>query len=74
MTSVEVVEAYITRIKEVHELNAAVAFRFDEALQDAREVDQILSSNPVPEEYGVEQKPLMGVPFTAKEAFGVVGK
>lgn len=48
--------------------------RFDEALEDARKVDEILSAPSLPDRYSAQNAPFLGVPFTAKEAFGITGR
>uniref|UniRef100_A0A8C4J4L5 Fatty acid amide hydrolase 2 n=1 Tax=Dromaius novaehollandiae TaxID=8790 RepID=A0A8C4J4L5_DRONO len=70
---VEVVEAYIERIREVNPLtNAVVKDRFEEALEEARHVDELLSEGPSDE--SLEEKfPFLGVPITVKEAFALNG-
>ncbi|NXL74471.1 FAAH2 hydrolase, partial [Leptocoma aspasia] len=70
---IEVVEAYVERIKEVNPLiNAVVKDRFEEALQEARQVDKLLSEGPG-DDCLEEKFPLLGVPITVKEAFSVYG-
>ncbi|XP_071298975.1 fatty-acid amide hydrolase 2 isoform X4 [Agelaius tricolor] len=70
---VEVVEAYVERIKEVNPLiNAVVKDRFEEALQEARQVDKLLSEGPG-DDCLEEKFPLLGVPITVKEAFSLYG-
>lgn len=65
--------AYIERIKEVNPLiNALVEDRFEAALVEAQEADQLvrkLSEDELKEKY-----PLLGVPFTVKEPCGLKGK
>lgn len=46
--------------------------RFEEALQEARQVDKLLSESPG-DDYLEEKFPLLGVPITVKEAFSVHG-
>ncbi|XP_068007965.1 fatty-acid amide hydrolase 2 isoform X2 [Melanerpes formicivorus] len=73
VTCVEVVEAYVERIKEVNPLiNAVVKDRFEEALQEARQVDQLLAEGP-DDDFLEEKFPLLGVPITVKEAFALHG-
>ncbi|XP_041280149.1 fatty-acid amide hydrolase 2 isoform X2 [Onychostruthus taczanowskii] len=70
---IEVVEAYVERIKEVNPLiNAVVKDRFEEALQEARQVDKLLSEGPA-DDCLEEKFPLLGVPITVKEAFSLYG-
>ncbi|MCP4806208.1 MAG: amidase [Proteobacteria bacterium] len=62
-TSVEVVDAYISEVQQVNpELNAMVAFRFDEARAEAEAAD----ANP-------SDAPFHGVPCSIKESFALVG-
>ena len=68
-------EAYISRIKECNPiLNFMVADRFNEALDEARKIDEMLDSENVPERYSEKNTPYLGVPLSVKEAFSVVGK
>lgn len=68
-------QAFIQRAKEVNPIiNAIVAERYEEALQEAREVDRQLSQDSIPEELSEGNKPLLGVPLTVKEAFALEGK
>ncbi|XP_052528955.1 fatty-acid amide hydrolase 2 [Tympanuchus pallidicinctus] len=69
---IEVVEAYVERIREVNPLiNAVVKDRFEEALQEARQVDQLLAEGRTDD--SLEKYPFLGVPFTVKEAFSLHG-
>ncbi len=69
------VEAYIARIKECNPiLNFMVADRFNEALEEAKKIDEILDSGDVPNKYSEKNAPYLGVPLSVKEAFAVVGK
>lgn len=43
-------------------------------LKEAKKVDEILSSETLPEKYSEENAPLLGVPFTVKESIWVKGK
>ena len=66
---------FIARIRQVNKyVNAVVADRFDEALEEAAEIDQILDSGDVPERYSVDRAPFLGVPLTTKEAISIKGK
>jgi len=74
VTSLAVVDAFITRIKEVNPLlNAIVADRFEDARKEAAEVDRVLDSDNLPEELSEQNAPYLGVPVTAKEAIFVAG-
>ncbi|KAI5642150.1 amidase domain-containing protein [Phthorimaea operculella] len=72
ITSVEVVEACIRRIKDVNSaLNCFVEDRFELALKEAREADELISSG---KEVQLETtKPFLGVPFTTKDCIAVKG-
>jgi len=66
----EVVEQHIDLCKRVHpRINAIVADRFDAALQDADAADARVVAAVDPDELA----PLLGVPFTVKEAIAVAG-
>ena len=74
ITSEELVAACIERIGEVNSLiNAVVDKRFEEALEDARKCDRIIStlSKLALEEIAVDQ-PFLGVPFSTKEGIRVM--
>lgn len=66
------------RIREVNPvLNSVVDERFEEAIREARQVDQQQRDH----EYSQEQldelaktKPFLGVPFTIKDCYSVTGK
>lgn len=74
LQSSAVVQAFISRIRQVNPaLNAVVCERFDQALQEARNVDELVSSGTENEETLREKYPLLGVPFTVKEAFALQG-
>ncbi|CAL1289236.1 unnamed protein product [Larinioides sclopetarius] len=70
----EVMKAYIERSKQVHPyINAAVDERYEDALKDARNIDKLLASGVKSEEDIAKDTPLLGIPFTCKEAIGVKG-
>ncbi|XP_075168100.1 fatty-acid amide hydrolase 2-like isoform X2 [Haematobia irritans] len=75
LTSQQLVQAYIDRIKEVNpRINAVVEERFEDAMTEARRADDILgkcSNSQLSHLY--KRYPLLGVPFTVKEAVGVKG-
>ncbi|XP_036407520.1 fatty-acid amide hydrolase 2-B [Megalops cyprinoides] len=74
VTSVEVVQAYIDRIQEVNPMiNAMVKDRFPAALQEAAQVDKLISEEEGGEDVLEDRLPLLGVPFTVKEAFALQG-
>lgn len=68
LTSKEVVQLYIDRIKEIQPiLNCVVEERFEEALKEAQSYDDYLKSQDAPSpEVLAEEKPFLGVPFTTK--------
>ncbi|KAM4021272.1 fatty-acid amide hydrolase 2 [Anomaloglossus baeobatrachus] len=69
-----VVQSYISRIREVNPtINALVHDRFDEALREARAVDDLVSSGTQDQATLKENYPLLGVPLTVKEAFALQG-
>jgi fatty acid amide hydrolase 2 len=75
LTSVEVVSSFIGRIRQVNSyINAVVADRFEEALKEAEEVDQLLDSGNLPENLSDSNAPFLGVPVTTKEAISIAGK
>ena len=75
MTCVEVIQAFIGRIHEVNPLiNAVVADRFHEALEEARDIDKVLDlSESSEEKSALLKKPLLGVPVTVKESLACKG-
>jgi len=67
-------EAFIDRVKEVDPyVHAVIANRFDEAVQEAEQVDRLLDSGDLAQEYSEENAPLLGVPLSVKEAFALKG-
>ncbi|XP_035232831.1 fatty-acid amide hydrolase 2-like isoform X1 [Stegodyphus dumicola] len=74
LTCQEVMKAYIMRIKLVQPIiNAVVDERYVDALNDAIEVDRFLASGQKSEKDIARDTPLLGVPFSCKEAIGVKG-
>lgn len=74
LTAEAVMRAYVERCKSVHPLvNAQTDERFDEALAEAKALDKELASGHKTEKELAIEKPLLGVPFTCKEAIGVKG-
>lgn len=71
----DVMVAYIERIKSVNNIiNAIVKDRFELALEEARELDRALDCMTEEEkEVLVQDKVLLGVPFTNKECFAAKG-
>lgn len=75
LTSEQVVKAFIERCREVNSyVNAIVEDRFIAALDEAKKVDQYLSSGQKSIFEIEKEMPLLGVPFTVKEACGCAGK
>lgn len=72
--SVDVVRLYIERIKNVNDLiNAVVKNRFEEAIDEARKVDELVASKEFDKTWYETNKPFLGVPISVKEAFGLKG-
>lgn len=67
MTSEEVVQAYIERCREVNPLvNAIVEDRFEEALNEARQIDAEIAKGTRTVEEMERDTPLLGLPVTVK--------
>lgn len=74
LTSVEVINCYIERCKDVNPiLNAIVETRYDAAIQEAQRVDAFLKSTTKTEKELEDETPLLGVPVTIKESIAVQG-
>ncbi|MEO1272600.1 MAG: amidase, partial [Myxococcota bacterium] len=72
-TAQAVVEAHIDRVKQVNPIiNAVVHARFTQALEEAREADAQVAQAVADKTVG-ELPPLLGVPCTIKECFGLEG-
>ncbi|XP_077507588.1 fatty-acid amide hydrolase 2-A-like [Amblyomma americanum] len=72
--SVQLVSAYIRRIRQVQPvINAAVEERFEEALREAEEADQLVSSGDTSAYQLSQKKPLLGLPFSVKNSIAVKG-
>ncbi|XP_075546554.1 fatty-acid amide hydrolase 2-A-like [Dermacentor variabilis] len=72
--SVDLISAYIKRIREVQPIiNAVVEERFEEALEDAKEVDRLVASGNMSASQMSKEKPLLGLPFTAKNSIAIKG-
>ncbi|RZF36878.1 hypothetical protein LSTR_LSTR004566 [Laodelphax striatellus] len=68
VTSEQVVKMFIERAKEVNPfINGLVQDRFEEALEEARSVDKLISESTDLEALKIS-KPFLGVPFTSKES------
>ncbi|KAF7406235.1 hypothetical protein HZH68_005604 [Vespula germanica] len=69
LTSQELIEAYIQRIKLVNPiLNAVIEDRFKEALEEAKICDEYIRDGKITLLELEKQRPLYGIPFTVKEA------
>jgi len=69
-----VVQAYVTRIKEVNPfINAVVDERFLAALNEAKNYDEQLKEGKLDVETLEKEMPLYGVPITIKECCAVKG-
>ncbi|XP_026321345.1 fatty-acid amide hydrolase 2-A [Hyposmocoma kahamanoa] len=74
ITSVEVLEACIRRIKDVNSvLNCFVEDRFELAMKEAKEADELVRSGIKSTEILEQEKPFLGVPFTTKDCIAVKG-
>ncbi|XP_077510747.1 fatty-acid amide hydrolase 2-like [Amblyomma americanum] len=72
--SADVVSAYIKRIQEVQPvINAVVEDCFDEAMREAEAADQLVASGTLSEQQLSQEKPLLGVPFSAKDSVAIKG-
>ncbi|XP_033056916.1 fatty-acid amide hydrolase 2 isoform X4 [Trachypithecus francoisi] len=71
---IDVVQAYINRIKDVNPMiNGIVKYRFEEAMKEAHAVDQKLAEKQKDEATLENKWPFLGVPLTVKEAFQLQG-
>nr|XP_042910291.1 fatty-acid amide hydrolase 2-B [Parasteatoda tepidariorum]XP_042910292.1 fatty-acid amide hydrolase 2-B [Parasteatoda tepidariorum]XP_042910293.1 fatty-acid amide hydrolase 2-B [Parasteatoda tepidariorum] len=74
LKSEKVIQTYINRIVEVEPyINAVVQDNFDNAIIEARRVDDLIESGEFFIEQLSEEKPLLGVPFTVKCILEVKG-
>lgn len=65
--SVQVISAYIRRIRQVQPIiNAVVEERFEEALREAQSADRLVASGSMSVERLAAEKPLLGLPFSVK--------
>lgn len=70
----EVIKAYAERIQEVNPyINAVVEERFEEALKEARKIDEDIEKGVRSVEAMEKETPLLGVPITVKESIAVKG-
>ncbi|XP_063706452.1 fatty-acid amide hydrolase 2-A-like [Culicoides brevitarsis] len=71
ITSKQVVQKYIDRIKKVNSvINAVVDDRYADALKEAEAADELISVSD--EDFSIS-RPFLGVPFTVKENVGLAG-
>ncbi|CAG9861147.1 unnamed protein product [Phyllotreta striolata] len=74
ISTLQICKAYIARISEVNPfLNAITEERFYDALKEAQEIDDFLSTTKMTSEQLAETKPLLGIPITVKESCSVKG-
>lgn len=67
-------EAFIRRIKDVNSaLNCFVEDRYELALKEAREADDLVKSGSLSVQQLEKDKPFLGVPFTTKDCIAVKG-
>ncbi|KAI4457696.1 fatty-acid amide hydrolase [Holotrichia oblita] len=73
--SQEIVQSYKNRIQEVNPIiNAVIEDRFEEALEEAKQLDRFLDENPDKINEIKNSKPFYGIPITIKESLAVKGK
>lgn len=66
-------KSYVERCKEVNvTINAIVEERYEEAIKEAKAVDELINKTVDPEIFK-KTKPFLGVPFTTKESNEVKG-
>lgn len=74
MTSVQVLESFIRRIMEVNPiLNCVVDERFEDAMKEAQNADDLIKSGSFSEDELSRKKPLLGVPISTKDCIAVKG-
>ncbi|XP_077485617.1 fatty-acid amide hydrolase 2-A-like [Amblyomma americanum] len=74
LKSVDLVTAYISRIREVQPLlNAVVDDVFEEALRKAEDADRLVASGSRTAQQLEQEQPLLGVPITTKNSVAVKG-
>ncbi|KAK5641913.1 hypothetical protein RI129_010460 [Pyrocoelia pectoralis] len=74
VSSVQVLNSFIARIKEINPLlNCVVANRFEGALREAQAADELIRSGTISEDDLARNKPFLGVPFTTKDCIAVKG-
>ncbi|XP_030376034.1 fatty-acid amide hydrolase 2 [Scaptodrosophila lebanonensis] len=74
LSSVQVLEAFIHRVKEVNPiLNCVVDERYNQALKEASEADALIQSSQYTVDQLAKNKPFLGVPITTKDCIAVKG-
>lgn len=74
VTSTQVLNTFIKRIKQVNPtLNCVVDERFEDALQDAAKVDELIASDKYTADELRKTKPFLGVPISTKDCIAVKG-
>jgi fatty acid amide hydrolase 2 len=74
LTSVEVVQAHVDRLRATHQqINAVAADRYETALAEARACDQRIGRAALRGSDPEDLPPLFGVPFTVKESIALQG-
>ena len=75
ITAYEVVRIHIDRIQAIQPLlNVYIDERFNDALNQAEKIDQILDGDEsIPEEFNEINAPFLGVPFAIKESMKFIG-
>ncbi|XP_077541676.1 fatty-acid amide hydrolase 2-A-like [Haemaphysalis longicornis] len=72
--SVQVISAYIARIRQVQPvINAVVEDRFEEALKEAEAADRLVASGTMSVEQMAREMPLLGLPLSVKNSIAVKG-
>lgn len=74
LTSESIVRAFINRARLVQGyLNAIIDDRYDQAIEDAKAIDEFLKTCTLTENELADQKPFLGIPFTVKDSVQVTG-
>ncbi|KNC23036.1 hypothetical protein FF38_12164 [Lucilia cuprina] len=74
LTSVQVLESFIRRIREVNPLlNCVVDERFEDAMKEAEEADNLIKSGKLSVNELEKEKPFLGVPISTKDCIAVKG-
>lgn len=74
ITSEQVVRAFVNRSRIVNvDLNAVIDERYSEAIEEAKAIDEFLKTTTLTESELEQQKPFLGLPFTAKDSIQIAG-